>query len=295
MKKYIAIDIGGTYVKYGLITEKGVINKKDKIETERNSFEKFLNDIDRIIKNFNIDIHGICISMPGKVDFKNGIAITGGALRFIDHTPLQEILQNRYHVQVSIANDGHCATLAELWQGSLKNCQNGACIVFGTGIGGGIVINNELIEGTHFASGEFSCLITNYETPDLQHFLGTRCSTRAMLRKYNQKKGTTVDGYYFFNQVRKGNVESLEVYQLFLKEISASLYTIQSIIDCKKIAIGGGISELDFLVPDITYALEQQFDNYIGFPIEKPEIVKCVFENDANLIGALKYHLKKYK
>lgn len=293
MEKYLSIDVGGTFVKYGYITKQGDILEKGLFPTQKEDFQLFLSDLDNVVNKYRESIQGIAISMPGRINQSEGIAITGGALRFIDKTPLVNILENRYHLPVSIANDGHCAAKAELWIGSLKNCQNGLCLVFGTGIGGAIIVNGNIVEGSHFSSGELSCLITDYSQPDLEHYLGTRCSTKALLRKYSKQHQPTLSGYDFFNKINHKEERALNIYHTFLKEVASAIYSIQCIIDCEKVAIGGGISGVEFLVNDIDDALSKQFVVYEGFPIEKPDVVKCFFENDANLIGALKYHLDK--
>ena len=75
--------------------------------------------------------------------------------------PVVQLLEQRYKLPVTIENDGKCAALAEKWKGSLKDCRNGAVVVLGTGVGGGIIIDHKLYRGGHFTAGEYSYILTD--------------------------------------------------------------------------------------------------------------------------------------
>lgn len=293
-KKYLCIDIGGTFIKFGLVDSKGNIIKKWKEQTERNSLKKFMEITDVAVKS-NIEktgIGGIAISMPGRIEVKNGIAITGGSINFVHNTNIKKIFETRYGIKTSVANDGHCVARAELWKGSLMNCCNGVCIVFGTGIAGGIVIDNKVVEGSNFGAGEISCLITDYNQFDSNNFLGRECSTKALLRKYDNEYNPHSSGLELFERIRQGDGKACKIYKKFLVQISAAIYSIQALLDCKVIAIGGGISNVKYLISDIKKAVDMQYGVHANFPVEKPNIVPCKFKSESNLIGALAYFLE---
>ena len=70
-------------------------------------------------------------------------------------------------------NDGKCAALAEFWRGSLKGCTNGAVVVIGTGVAGGIILNGKLFRGNHFTAGEYSYICTEAKGPaELDNYWG---------------------------------------------------------------------------------------------------------------------------
>ncbi len=161
MKQYLGIDAGGTFTKYALIDENGVILEKDKVPSpayQDHTKEDYYRVLDGIVENFRDRISGIAVSMPGMLDSVRGYAVTAGFLNY-----LADELSLRYGIPVTIENDGKCAALAELWSGSLKGCVNGAVVVLGTGVAGGIVIGGELYRGTRFTAGEYSYLCTSGE------------------------------------------------------------------------------------------------------------------------------------
>lgn len=93
--------------------------------------------------------------MPGLIDFERGFVFHGGALDCIKNINLQTILEDMLSLPVSIQNDGKCAALGEKWKGALQNVSNGIAIVIGTGIGGGIISNNQLVTGHNYSAGNF--------------------------------------------------------------------------------------------------------------------------------------------
>lgn len=97
------------------------------------------------------------MAVPGKVDHHDETIYGGGALQFLDQVNLPAALQ--LAVPVSVENDGKAAALAELWLGNLKNVQNGAAVVLGTGVGGGLILNSQLYAGSHFQAGELSFMV----------------------------------------------------------------------------------------------------------------------------------------
>ena len=105
---------------------------------------------------------GCAISMPGRIDTRNGIAHTGGMLSaFMWEQPFAAQVEARLGVPVTIANDGKCAAAAEGWTGALAGVENGLVLVLGTGIGGGIILNGKVLMGAHAAAGEVSGLVSD--------------------------------------------------------------------------------------------------------------------------------------
>ena len=100
--------------------------------------------LDVVVEKYQKQIEGIAVSMPGMLDSRKGYCVTGGMLAYFSEVPVVQLLEQRYKLPVTIENDGKCAALAEKWKGSLKDCRNGAVVVLGTGVGGGIIIDHKL-------------------------------------------------------------------------------------------------------------------------------------------------------
>ena len=147
--KYLVLDIGGSSIKYALMTECVEFLEKGKVATPQDSIESFVNVIGDLYDKYKDKIEGIAISMPGLIDSKNGYARTGGWLRYNDDKYIVKILQERCPTKIKIQNDAKSAALAEVWKGSLKEYNDGIVVVLGTGVGGAVVkIGKYLMEST---------------------------------------------------------------------------------------------------------------------------------------------------
>ena len=145
MKKYLSIDIGGTNLKYALIDEKGHILEKDRVKTDAKNLTAFMENMYEVIDSYQDQFEGIAICAPGKIDTENKIIYFGGALKFLDGLNLQDALGDKYNVPISVENDGKAAALSEQWLGELRGVDTGVAITLGTGVGGGVVVNNHLL------------------------------------------------------------------------------------------------------------------------------------------------------
>ena len=160
---YLAIDVGGTFIKYAVITDECAISVKDKTPTRQDSMEIFIDSLVEIYEKVSssYELDGVALSMPGIIDSKRGFMYTGGTLFCISNVNIVEILEQRLHVPVTVENDAKCAALAELWKGAVKDCNNAIVVVCGTAVGGAVICNREIVSGKNFMAGEFSYIITD--------------------------------------------------------------------------------------------------------------------------------------
>jgi len=305
--KYIVLDIGGSSVKYALIDDqlKRICNGSKPCSTD--SMEGLLDPIRKIKEEIQDEYDGVAVSMPGRIDTKQGIAYTGGAFTFINQDHMEKRLQEIFEKPVTIANDGKCAANAELAYGALRGADSGAVLILGTGIGGGIIMNGKVWMGHSFGAGEFSTLPTSFDefnrfevgTDDIASFpqWARDFSTRGLVHTYCRKKGIIdtegYDGRKFFEAYDAHDAEAIEVFSKFCQGLAIGIYSIQAIVDVERIAIGGGISARPEVAEGIRKAVDNLFDRLIGCPFNRPEIVPCDYGNNANLLGALRFHLER--
>ena len=149
---YLAIDVGGTFIKYAVITDQCSNSVKDKTPTRQDSMEIFIDSLVEIYEKVssNYELDGVALSMPGIIDSKRGFMYTGGTLFCISNVNIVEILEQRLHVPVTVENDAKCAALAELWKGAVKDCINAIVVVCGTAVGGAVICNREIVSGKNF-------------------------------------------------------------------------------------------------------------------------------------------------
>ena len=293
MSNYLTIDIGGTFIKYAYIDENYVLSHKAKVKTPLDSKEHFMQALKSIVDRHIHNISGISISMPGIVDRTKGYVYSSGALHFIEGAFMEE-LESLFHIPVSLCNDAKAATLAELECGHLKNKNNALVLVLGTGIGGGIILNGKLYEGSHFASGEVSIL-----NGDINHnkefgytFFGMN-GVYGLSEIAYQVSGKRLSGLEIFEELNNGNQDMLKILNVFCEKFAFHLFNIQAILDIDTILIGGGISEQPLLIELLREKVKEQFDNELS-PLIIPHIEACRFKSDANLVGAY-YNYKLIK
>lgn len=183
----LAIDFGGTQVRSALVLEDFVLEKSLPTQSSPQTLDQALDIIDHLVTPVEVDLSGIAISVPGTVDTEDGVIYHGGLLRFFYGFRVKETLQAKYHLPVSALNDGKAAALAELATGHLKGVTNGAALVLGSVLGGGIIINGKLFQGSHFQAGELTFLLPlQMKKLDPSLMQGTTLSAVGLITKVNE-------------------------------------------------------------------------------------------------------------
>ncbi|MFT8469897.1 MAG: ROK family protein [Oenococcus sp.] len=293
-KDYLAFDIGGTDIKYGLLDHSGNLIEHDKVATPDQNLDVFMAAIKTIIERFDGRFRGICFSVPGTIDHDHGeIIYGGGSLPFMDHKSLPELLNLGEAIPVTVENDAKAAALAELWLGNLKGIKNGAVITLGTGVGGGIVVNSQLLYGSHFQAGELS-FITDWQHPDMDHTIGKTGSAVVMIQSIAEILGLPdkKDGRTVFEAINASDERVLPIFTDFCRTIAALINNVQTVIDGERFVIGGGISAQNIVIETIQkeYLTLRKAIPVLDATLKMPEITAAKFHNQANLYGAL-YHM----
>ena len=160
-KYYVGIDLGGTYIKGGIVDETGDIVYSDKVPTEsEKGGERVAMNIavlaDTLMKEMKLnkeDIIGLGMGVPGMIDSKAGNVIFSGNLQWKDF-PIADKVATLTGLKVRIANDANVAALGEVKFGAAKGCDNMVMITLGTGVGAGIIAEGMMIEGNKSAGAE---------------------------------------------------------------------------------------------------------------------------------------------
>ena len=180
--KYMVFDVGGTDIKYSVMDESLYRYKENTIPTPQTNFKDFLTTLNNIYIPYKNEVAGIAISLPGFIDSEKGRCNGGGALLYNQRQDIGPQLESLCGCPVHLENDGKSAAMAELWKGSLKDCQNACVFLMGTGVGGGLIIDGKMVKGPHFTAGEFSFLFTeSSQWEDMEFTMARQCSTTALL------------------------------------------------------------------------------------------------------------------
>lgn len=296
--KIMVFDVGGTEIKYSVMDEQMHRTDSGAVPTPQDTQAQFLDAVYRLYAPHKDEVTGIAMALPGFVDNRTGYVSNGGALLYNTATPVGQLLAEKCGCPVILENDGKAAAMAELANGALKGCCNAAVFIIGTGVGGGLIVNGQLVRGRDFTAGEYSFMNTNAdEWRNGRKTMACQCSTTALLDAYRERKGLPADapmnGRIFFDAANAGEPEALEVLEKFCFAVDVQIYNLSVLLDLEKVAIGGGISSQPLLIETLDRVYEEQilkghpFSEEQARSLAHPEIVACAFHNKSNQIGAL--------
>ena len=298
MLNYIGIDVGGSFIKYGIVDDNGNVYYQGKITTFRENPKKIMEDLIKIITELKQykSINQVGISLPGVID-RNNRLVTSGALEGLYKVDVAQILSDATNTSVTLTNDAKAIAYGEQWLGAGKNCDNFVCIPLGTGVGGSIVSDGHVLKGNNGVAGEFGMMLMEFgrSEPLIFDSASFHCGVIAGLcRLYNKKKGnkdfTTweKDVKIILERASSGEMEARESLSEFYHNAAVLLLNIRVTLDPEKILLGGGVSESVQIMDGIKQAVKKLFARYteissLGFPTIEP----CYLGNKAGMIGAV--------
>ncbi len=283
--KALAIDIGGTSVKYAYISSEGEISNKNSFDTyNMTSLEVFLAEIHRIVETGIIQgIRKIGISSLGIFD-TDGMCLGGAEnLPFLEGVNLRrEICAWNDEIQCSIMNDGTAAAMGEYWLGEAKGCQNFLCITLGTGIGGAVVFGGKPVLGSHFQSGE----VGYYNYANEMDYMELSYSTKGVLEEAAKRMNRSqIDGFTFVEHVKNGDAICSTLFQEWMNVLGSMLANYSLLLDPEKIILGGGISGQKEWICD---ALTCSMQKYLPISFRgKTKVYPAKYGNDAGILGSV--------
>ena len=289
----MVFDVGGSEIKYCVMDDSLERRQYGSVPTPQDSQEHFFQVLENFYRPFAAETEGIALSLPGIIDSKRGICLGNGYLGYNAGKSVGPELSAICGCPVFMANDAKCAAYAELREGSLRGVKNGAVYIIGSGVGGGIIIDGRLVNGPHFSAGEFSQMRYNADCwEEFDGPAGARLSIHGLFRKYRRLAGlpedAPVDGKFIFSRYHAGEGAAVQAVEEFCRETAKMITSISALLDCEKVAIGGGISRQPVLTELIGKAVEELYrpENRWMDGFVQPEIVPCRFGSDANLVGA---------
>ncbi len=217
---YIGVDIGGTQVKIGIIDENGIVSNSVAYDVAFDGYntpiiETVVGRLSEFMKKNNLQesqIHGIGVSATGQIDPKEGKVVgAAGHIRNWAGCNIREHIKRIYSGPVTVMNDANCAALAEQWIGGAKGLSDAVIITVGTGVGGGIIANSEIICGAAGGAGEIGHV--TIRNNGKMCCCGNRgcyeqyASTTALVRMVTQaQKSGKLDNGLFKNQIINGRL-----------------------------------------------------------------------------------------
>lgn len=299
-RKYIGIDVGGTYIKMGLVSGTGDVSMFREIPVDRSGSEPvmvtMMRGAEQLMEDAGIaaaELGGIGVSAAGCINTSDGsVAENGGNVPNWSFTKVAGPLTERFGIPATLANDGNCVALAESWTGAAAGCSDVICIVLGTGVGGGIISGGCLIEGSRGYAGEIGHFPTHADVrPKFRGDTGCHyenyASTAALVRNAVKKDPAWKSGRVLFEDAASGNAGALEVIDKWLDEVAIGVMGFVHTFDPEMVIIGGGVSVQEelFIKPLREKVLELVYADFA----DGLKIRAAALGNDAGIIGAVKY------
>ena len=300
MMYYICIDIGGTSIKYGVLSEKGEIFIDGTVSTKVTEKENFiLSDVKKLIRNIldeyrNYEIKGICVSTAGVVNPEKGeIAYAGPTIPKYTGTKIKEELEKEFSISCEVENDVNCAGLGEYWKGAGKGSKSMVCLTIGTGIGGSVILDGKLLNGIGYTAGEIGYMDVNGSY--IQNIASSKYLVEKVQKEKEEKEGITdaITGVDIFELAKKGDEICIAGINKIISNLAVGVRNIIYLLNPEVIVIGGGITaQKEYLEEKIRKEVN---DGMISDMFRKTRIELAQQGNQAGLLGALYNFLNKNK
>ena len=318
-KKIIGIDLGGTTVKFAILTSEGDIQQKwslvtDTTENGSRIVPAIVESINEQLERYQLtpdDFIGIGMGSPGTVDRKAGTVIGAYNLNWKTSQPVKKIIEEGTGIPFAIDNDANVAALGERWKGAGANEEDVVFITLGTGVGGGIIAGGRLIHGVAGAAGELGHITVDPEGYDCtcgkKGCLETVASATGVVRlardfsedyagesqlKYNIDDGQLVTAKDVFDFAKENDKLAVLVVEKVAYFLGLACASVANTLNPSTIVIGGGVSNAGVFLVD---QIKVYFDKFTYPTIrETTKIRLAQLGNNAGVVGAsslIKEHL----
>lgn len=305
MKKYcFGIDIGGTTVKCGFFNTDGEVLDKWEIKTRtEDNGVNIVPDVADAIKDkiaekgIALDeIAGVGVGVPGPVDEEGNVPVAVNL--HWGFVPLSKELSELTGLPVKVGNDANVAALGEMWKGGGVGYHNVVMVTLGTGVGGGIIINGQIVTGSNGAGGEIGHIHVDDSIEET-----CNCGNRGCLEQVASATGIVylakkklaasdapsvlrdgeVSAKTVFDAVKAGDVLAQEVAEEFGRYLGFACANIAGVIDPQVFVIGGGVSKAGPVLFDY---ITKYYRKYVFSACRNAKFALAELGNDAGIFGA---------
>ena len=307
---YIGIDLGGTNIAVGVVSEAGSILAETSAKTlAERPYQEVIRDMAACVMKAvtkagmtEADISSIGIGIPGVAQGDSGVVFNCTNLGWIN-VPLRAEMQKYINKPVFIDNDANVAALAESYFGVSAGYKSSVMITLGTGVGGGIVINGRPWAGAHGRGGEIGHMTLVPDgapcTCGNNGCVERYCSATALIRNAKQecysfpstailkKAGgdmNRINAKLVIDAAKEGDAPALRVFNSFVKYLAMTINDITAFFDPDIIVLGGGVSYAGEFLLNSVEALLPRYQMFKALPLPKLALAKL--GNEAGIVGA---------
>ena len=305
----IGIDLGGTNLRTGLVDRNGKIHHRLSIKTENNADPQTISNqifylIDEIInvgaglKPAPPNIIGVGLGSPGLVDKKGETILFSPNLPLWRNIPIRRMVSERFSVPCVLENDANAAAWGEKWVGAGKEADSLVMLTLGTGIGGGIIINNKLWRGVNNVAAEIGHMVIQMDGPKCScgnyGCIEAYASATALVRRFKEllksgvpsslKDAGEITAKMINDAAFQGDKASLDIIKETGHYLGVALVNIMHVLNPEVIVLTGGmIGSGDLLMNPIKQVIKEKA---FEASAKETKIVFSQLGNDAGIIGA---------
>jgi len=296
MRHIIGIDLGGTNLRIGLFKENLSLERKEVFSTKNfknkiELIEGIIESIEKIINYSRIkkqSILGVGLGVPGPVDYKKQLVYFFPNIKGWHNVYLGRILKKRLEMNVYIDNDTNLICLAEAKLGTAKGFKNIVCVSLGTGVGGGLIIENQLYRGTDYVAGEIGHIPISEDGPicgcGKRGCLESYVGNRRIIEKAKKVFKRNISLEELSNLAKLNNKKAIKVWQDVGEKLGMALAGIVNLLNPQAVVIAGGVSKAGKVLFD---SIKKNIKKR-AMPIQakKVKVLESYLKDDAGITGA---------
>jgi glucokinase len=308
----IGVDLGGTNLRTALLSSEGHILDKRKEETRAS--DGWHKVVGRLVENIQrqrefavqqgLDVSAVGVGAPGVIQVDKGIVVKSPNFPDWNNLPLKSELEHQLKIPVFIENDANAAALGEQWRGAGNGIKSMILLTLGTGVGGGIILDNQIWRGADGMAGEIGHMTL---IPD-----GRKCgcgnngclemyaSARGIVQSYSEElvnagaadsAAKSLTSIQIYQAAREGNPSARRAMKFMGSMLGIGIANLINIFNPEMIVIGGGVKDAwELFIPS---AHEEIMRRAFQIPAERTQVLPSQLGDDAGMVGAAAAALQK--
>jgi glucokinase len=302
----IGVDLGGTNLRSAILSPEGEILDRHKEATH--AAEGWEKVVARLVENIKrqresavrrgFDVAAVGVGAPGVIQADKGVVVKSPNFPDWDNLPLKDQLEKTLDIPVFLENDANAAALGEQWHGAGQGIRSMILLTLGTGVGGGIILDNKIWHGADGMAGEIGHMTL---IPDGRPCTcgNTGClemyaSARGIVQSYREALGKPfapahgqlgqITSEQVYEAAGAGNEIALRVMKDMGRMLGIGIASLINIFNPERIVVGGGVKDAWPLFIDTTR--EEILKRAFEVPAKRTEIVPSKLGDDAGMVGA---------
>ncbi len=291
MKFQIGIDLGGTKTEIAVLSAHGDMVFRERCPTPSHSYEAILNAMCGLV-NTAVSQTGMArplqigIGLPGCLDVDTAL-VRGSNTQVLNNQPLKKDLEHKLGCEVRLQNDANCLALSEAVDGAGEQGRVVFAAILGTGCGGGVVVDQQLLTGRHAIAGEWGHNPLPWPSSDELQVppcwcgqtgcLETWISGTAFAQDHARHTGHQLSARYIVQSMRQGDESAIQSFDRYVNRLGRALAQMINLLDPDVIVLGGGMSNVQEIYPLIGRVISQY-----SFAVKANTPVRAAIHGDSS-------------